>query len=89
MADRCLNQGRPFLQLVVGGGCLDLLPDSWNAPRHIFPLTSTKLPLYLAGGDDGNGDSDEGDRQRHRQRQRQSSAPETSSETSVGGLDPP
>lgn len=85
MADRCLNQGRPFLQLVVGGGCLDLVPDSWNAPRHIFPLTSTKLPLYLAGGDDG--DSDEGDRQRHRQRQRLSSAPETSSETSVGGLE--
>lgn len=38
MADRCLNQGRHFLQLVVGGGCLDLLPDSWNAPRHIFPF---------------------------------------------------
>lgn len=53
-----LSQGRPFVQLVVGGGCLDLLPDSWNAPRHNFPLTSTKLPLYLAGGDDG--DSDEG-----------------------------
>lgn len=56
-------------------------------PDTIFPLTSTKLPLYLAGGDDG--DSDEGDRQsqRHRQRQRLSSAPETSSETSVGGLE--
>lgn len=52
-------------------------------PDTFFPLTSTKLPLYLAGGDDG--DSDEGDRQR--QRQRLSSAPETSSETSVGGLE--
>lgn len=54
-------------------------------PDTFFPLTSTKLPLYLAGGDDGNGDSDEGDRQRHRQRL--SSAPETNSETSVGGLE--
>lgn len=52
-------------------------------PDTFFPLTSTKLPLYLAGGDDGDGDSDEGDRQR----QRLSSAPETSSETSVGGLE--
>lgn len=85
-----LSQGRPFLQLVVGGGyegALIFCLIRGMRPDTIFPLTSTKLPLYLAGGDDG--DSDEGDRQRHRQRQRQrlSSAPETSSETSVGGLE--
>lgn len=88
MADRCLNQGRPFCSwLLWGEGALIFCLIRGMRPDTFFPLTSTKLPLYLAGGDDGDGDSDEGDRQRHRQRQRLSSAPETSSETSVGGLE--
>lgn len=83
MADRCLNQGRPFCSWLWGEGALIFCLIRGMRPDTFFPLTSTKLPLYLAGGDDG--DSDEGDRQR--QRQRLSSAPETSSETSVGGLE--
>lgn len=38
MADRCFEPGPAFFAVLVGGGCLDLLPDSWNAPRHIFPF---------------------------------------------------
>lgn len=85
MADRCFEPGPALLQCLWGEGALIFCLIRGMRPDTFFPLTSTKLPLYLAGGDDG--DSDEGDRQRHRQRL--SSAPETSSETSVGGLDPP
>lgn len=70
MADRCLNQGRPFLQCLWGEGALIFCLIRGMRPDTFFPLTSTKLPLYLAGGDDGDGDSDEGDRQRQRARGR-------------------
>lgn len=76
--------GPAFFAVGCGGeGALIFCLIRGMRPDTFFPLTSTKLPLYLAGGDDG--DRDEGDRQR--QRQRLSSAPETSSETSVGGLE--
>lgn len=86
MADRCFEPGPAFFaSWLWGEGALIFCLIRGMRPDTIFPLTSTKLPLYLAGGDDG--DSDEGDAQRQRQRQRLSSAPETSSETSVGGLE--
>lgn len=65
MADRCFEPGPAFFAVASwlwGEGALIFCLIRGMRPDTIFPLTSTKLPLYLAGGDDG--DSDEGDRQR-------------------------